>query len=748
MPLSSLRRLLIVFIGLTAGSCLPSPSLYASGGGALRGFVTDSTNGEAITYANVLIKGSTIGITTNTRGYYFIPSIPPGKHTAIVSCIGYRTNYVAVTIREDEITDCNVHLVPGAIELEEVAVVGESQVRLNETDLGLQKISVREIEIVPQAIESDIFRVLQLIPGVSSTGDVTAKYYVRGGAADQNLVLLNGAPVYNPFHALGIFSVIDPEMISTLEFFKGGFTSDYGGRLSSILNVVTRDGNKKSYHASGQAGLVSGKVAVEGPIPDGSFLATGRKSYYGKILKNFLSGQEAPFDFWDVSFKVNSANQHISDVGKFVLHGFFSRDDVSNHDPLLEDYFVTNSILGINWHKVWASPLYSVVTLSYSGFRAEVLPNESKSKPRTNTVYDVTNNWDFTYVYDSRDEFAFGLQNKFLKTQLHLVNVYDVKTALDEQGWDVNAYAEYRYKRWEAFRLNLGVRLKFVALTEYRPFLFEPRISSTYRPFPAVALKAAVGWYSQELTSLSNENDLISIFEPLVIIPSYLSSSEAAHMMAGVEANLTDKFSIELEGYYKPSTNLVDLNERKYTSGIRDFVNVDGKSYGLEFFLRYQPASMSLQVSYSLGWVYKINGDVLSVPRYDSRHSVNALLSYDFGAGWQASTVWSLRSGMPFTPIAGYYDRLTIDPWSPSAAFNPHTPVILWGERNSERLPFYHRLDISCSKKFHVDLAQFAISASVINVYDRKNIFYFDRDTGKEVYMLRFTPSITLRVEI
>ncbi len=718
----------------------------ATGAGSLRGFITDSTSGEPVVYANVFVKGTTRGATSNVRGYYFIPALPEGKHTIRISHIGFRLREFTITIVADEISELNAALVPVDIRLDEMIVTEERPAHAAETDLGIKKITTREIQMTPPGFEADIFRVLQSAPGVSTTGDVTSKYYVRGGSSDQNLLLLNGATVYNPFHALGIYSVIDPEMISAMEFQNGGFATEYGGRLSSILTVTTRDGNKNRYSGSAQATFLSGKVAIEGPLPFGSFLVTGRKSYNGKILKNHLGGTQAPFDFYDVSFKANYANPDLSKNGRFTLHGFLSDDRVMNQDLRKEDYVVRNAIVGMNWNKVWSSPLYSNLNLSYSGFKAEVIPNLSNAVPRANTVSDVTLDASLTYVYQNRDELSAGVQTKFVTTRLQLENLYGRRFSFDERGDDLTLYAEYKFYRWETFGLNIGTRVKPIGISKNRPNLFEPRFSATYRPSDWLALKAAAGWYSQEMITLTDENELISIFEPWIIVPDYVDAQQAAHFLFGMTAYLARDLTVDLEAYYKSMIDLVEPNTRKYTATAHDYVNTSGRAYGCDLQVKFQPSSFFAQASYSLSWSYKNRGGITYSPRYDTRHSVHVLVGYMFAQGWQANASWTLKSGMPFTPVVGFYDRLVIDPFSPEAM--QYEPVTFYGAKNTSRLPYYHRLDLSLSKEFQVGFTDVTIGASIINLYDRKNIFYFDRDTGESIFMLRFSPSLSLKVEL
>jgi hypothetical protein len=739
---------LLIFISVLLSCFLNSNEYFAQQLGSLRGFVTDSTNGEPISFANVFIKETNIGASSNSDGFFFIPAIPSGNRKVVISFIGYKPREVDVLVMDKKITELDVSLIPSSVELEELNVIGEKIVRQNETDIGLQTITTKEIEYTPISVESDIFKVIQASPGVSSTGDVTARYYVRGGAGDQNEVLLNGVTLYNPFHALGIFSSIDPEMISVLEFFKGGYEPKYGNRLSSTLNIVTKNGNKNKFSATGQASLLAGKVLLEGPIPNGSFVTTARKSYYSDILKKFLNEKEAPFDFYDLSFKVNYENPKFSKGGLFTLHGFYSNDFINNNDPLRENYLTQNLILGGIWRKVWSDPLYSVFNFSYSGYDAKVDPNFSDAKERFNNLTDVSLNFDFTYVYQSKDELQFGLQNKILSTLLEQENLNGGNTKFDQSGWDMSIYFNYKFYRWEKIGLDLGFRSRILGLSKNRPFIIEPRFSFTYLPNNLIAFKIAGGWYSQEVVTISNENELVSVYEPWIIVPDYLNAPQSLHLIAGIKSYITDFFTVELEGYYKSISNLFDVNTRKFTADFFDYDNLDGEAYGVDLLLKYNFNPFYLKTSYSLGWAYKIDGSNKFHPRYDRRHNVNVLFAIDFGAGWETSFTWNFASGMPFTPIAGFYDRLYNDENPPYQFTNYFIPSTIFGSKNTKRLPIYHRLDVSLSKDITTNLLDLTIGGSIVNVYDRKNIFYFDRKTGEQVNMLPILPSAFIKVKL
>ncbi|KAB2907985.1 MAG: TonB-dependent receptor [Ignavibacteriales bacterium] len=723
--------------------------LFSQSTGTLRGFVTDSTHGGSVISANIRIESEKKGASSDIQGYYFIPGIKPGVKTVIVSNIGYVTKELQVTITPEKITQLNIALVPSSLTLDEVSITGTRRPELTDPSISIEQIPLEQIKSVPAGVEADMLRALKISPGVTSTGDITARYYVRGGGSDQNAVMVNGAVLYNPFHALGLFSVVDPEMIKMLEFFKGGFTSEWGGRLSSILNVVTRDGNKNRFVGTAAASSMSGKVSVEGPIPGGSFLVTGRKSYRPEAVQKFLNNRAAPFDFYDLSFKLNYSNPEFYENGWFTFHGFFSDDKIENNDPTKEDYKFNNSTLGMNWYQVWASPLSSNMSFTYTTFVGEVMPNLTTSKPRKNVVTDFSSNWDFTYIFESRDELWAGFYNKILNTELKLTNLFGSKTEIDKRGLDMVAYLKYKVLRHETVKIDIGTRLNIASASEQKPFFLEPRFNITWTPAPILAIRLGIGRFSQNLVTLSNEEELISIFEPWVVVPDYLKPAQATHFIVGADYYFTEWLKFSLEAYYKDIVNLVDINELKYTNLDPDFVQADGRSYGVDFAFDISRQNYFFKGSYSLGYSFKSKGGFEFPPRYDTRHSINLQAGWIFYDGWQINAVWRFSTGLPFTGIAGYYDKWNIpDPWSQWYAIGQYDPAFLYGARNAQRLPSYHRLDISLSKSFRLFFTKIDLDVSLLNVYDRHNIFYFVRDTGERVDMLPFLPSASLRIEI
>ncbi|MGB5850474.1 MAG: TonB-dependent receptor, partial [Ignavibacteriaceae bacterium] len=420
--------LLILFIVTYPGSFS-----IAQQYGTIRGFVTDSTSGEALAFGNVIIEELNLGSSTDEYGMFLINKIPANKtYEVTVSYVGYKTKFISVFIKSSEMAELEIALIPLSIELQTIEKIGERTVEKNATNISIERIPIKQLDVLPIGVESDIFKYIQFIPGVSSTGDISAKYYVRGGDSDQNLVQINGVTIYTPYHSLGLFSAVDPEMINSAEFFKGAFGSEYGGRLSSVMNIVSKDGNKKRFGLTASVSSLTAKGLLEGPIPNGSFLLSARKSYSTDILNKFLRDESVPIDFYDLSFKLNYSSKELFSNAKFSLFGFTSKDDVDYNDPLREEFNWENKLLGFEWLQIYDVPLISKLRISVSNFDGEVIPNESSLKPQKNSVNDVNLSFDMNVVYSNKDELGGGIDFTFLETKFFQVNRVGAQTNLEK----------------------------------------------------------------------------------------------------------------------------------------------------------------------------------------------------------------------------------------------------------------------------------------------------------------------------
>ena len=720
-----------------------------SGGiGTLRGIVRDSITTEVLPFANVYIPELKTGVSTDNRGFFIIPSIPANKgYTLVVTFVGYSPKKITLSIQANKITHVDVYLAKSTVEIENVVVSGE---KVNVKEVTGQKISIQQIESMPQGIETDVMRSIQYLPGVQSGGDVSANYYVRGGASNENLVLLNGTPIYNPFHALGIFSVIDPDMINGIEFYKGGFGARYGGRLSSVMDIITKDGNRNNYAVTAAISQLTAKTALEGPIPNGSFIITGRKSYSSQILKKFTNNKSIPIDFYDASFRVNYNYYEHPAITKFTLFGFTSKDKINYKDKIHSNFNWSNSHIGINlFSAVKNSPLFAEFTFYFSEFYGGEIPISGNTRQIENGVYDFTIKGDFSYTLGDRNEFYGGVKTTDLKTKLLLSNSGGVSKDVGSKGFSLNSYVGFKLNSVNDLKVDLGTRLNIMKLVKGPALFFEPRINAIYSLFRTLNVKAAWGIYQQELVTISDEDEILALFEPWIITPEYLKSSNSIHYIAGLDYYFTDNCKINLEGYYKVMHNLAVLNDEVVYPTDPQLINGSGWSHGTEISMNYHNYWINAQLSYAYSNTTKKVREIEYHPRYDSRHTVKILINFELGNNWTAGISWNYNSGMPFTQILGYYNKFDPSEVFSSPSFDnyyEYFPIL--ANRNAARLPDYHKLDVSLSKKFQLGIIDMSIDLNLINIYDRKNFFYFDMETGERVNMLPFFPTIAVKVKL
>ena len=352
--------------------------------GVLRGFLTDSLSGEVLPYGNIFIQEINEGTSTDNSGYYLFPGLPAGVHNVNISYVGYEDKELETRVVVNQTTLLNIQLTPVSLELQTIEKVAQRIDGDKKPDISVHTFTIKELETIPQGVETDILRSIQYVPGVTITSDVSAKFYVRGGSNNQNLVLLNDATIYNPFHALGMFSVVDPEMINSFDFYKGGFPTEYSGRVSSVLDLITKYGNKNRFSGTASVSLLTAKGVLEAPIPHGSFIVTGRKSISSEVLKNFYNDNNIPVDFYDLSFNLNYANDKFWKDARFFFHGFYSEDKIVNDNPLNADYSWKNAVYGVSYFQVSDSPLFYKLSLNVSNFDGEINPKLSDVKPKQN----------------------------------------------------------------------------------------------------------------------------------------------------------------------------------------------------------------------------------------------------------------------------------------------------------------------------------------------------------------------------
>ncbi len=742
--------------------------------GDIRGFVYFSENAEAAIYTSVYLKGTTYGSTTDLNGFFSISRVPPGNYSLMVTFVGYDTVNVSITIKEDDIITKKLYLKKSVIQVPEIEVSAEKEEAKTDVKVSVTRVTPREIKQVP-AIggEPDLAQYLQIVPGVVFTGDQGGQFYIRGGSPVQNKVLLDGMVIYNPFHSIGLFSVFDQDIIRGVDIYTGGFNAEYGGRISSVMDITTRDGNKKRF--SGKAGIntFTSKLILEGPISkldeesggSSSFILSGKTSYMqqsSKVFYKYINENGLPYNFNDLYGKISMNNTSGS---KLNLFGFRFADNVDYSDITKLDW-ISNGY-GANFVLVpAASSVLLEGNFAYSDYKVTL--DEVLKRPRSSRIKGFNGTLSFDYFL-GKDEVQYGFEVQGFRTDFDFYNVLNRAISQTENTSEIAGFLRWK-KIAGKFVLEPGFRSSYYAsLSE---FSAEPRLGIKYNLSDKLRLKAAAGIYSQNLLSASSDRDVVNLFYGFLSgsdnLPKQFDGKDvtsklqaARHAVAGIEMDLPHHLSLNVEAYIKDFTQLENLNRDKLYNDTpensskpdelkKDFIIETGTAKGIDFLLKYDYRKFFFWAVYSLGYVNRFDGIRTYTPHFDRRHNVNLVASYVFGKklNWQANARWNFGSGFPFTRTAGFYELLTFNNGLNSDYTTANGSLgTLYGDLNKGQLPTYHRLDFSLTRTFVLsDRSTMEANVSLINTYDRQNIFYVDRVTNKRVDQLPILPSAGLNI--
>lgn len=725
------------------------PSILFAQGIDIRGTVTDSTNGQRLPFVNVVLLTTTKGAATNINGFYLIPNVQPGKYEIAVSAVGYRRKVQSIEVTSGAPMNLNIRLSPILFELEEVLVTEKAKPELSEISTSVHVLEARDLKMVPSAVQQDIFRSIQILPGITSTSDVSSQFYVRGGAADQNLILLDGMRIYNPYHAFGLFSMFDPDIISTTEVYTGAFPPEYGGRLSSVVSLLTKDGNKSNIAGKANINFLSSKFQIEGPaLETVRWLASARKSLFSSSLRNFFH-QNVPIEFYDGFLKITSEQDSITNA-KLGFQAFVSGDDLNSPGVDQPNYSWKNLGVGFSASALIQDRLFVYATMGGSSFTATRDAKTSKvTTPATTSVKEFSIHTNATLYTDSKDLYFFGFEFSFPAMEYTLVNNLGRSVRIAGTPPQVSAWVRYQ-TMFGDLKTDVGIHTALGSMLSHGLGMrgFQPRINFSYDLKNSWRAKLSYGRFSQDIIAVNNEDDLISIFDAWIEIPENLQPETADHYVVGFEGNLLENLTVNLQSYYKNYSTLVSYNRDKIDANDPDYINSTGNSYGVEALLRYGSPLMDIYAAYTLGWTSITQNNFTYPPRYDRRHSLKLLSSIHILHNMDITLRWDVGSGLPFTESIGYYDRLTLNNFYDNPfQDDTGTPYTRLGQKNSTRLPFYHRLDAGIDYRFNVGAIRGILGINIINVYDRKNVLYFDRKTGQLINMLSFFPSATLSIE-
>ncbi|MFK7933738.1 MAG: carboxypeptidase-like regulatory domain-containing protein [Saprospiraceae bacterium] len=741
--------------------------------GIVRGNVYDKETGDPIIYGTVQLSGTTMGGNTDINGFFTIADVPAGNYTLQASYIGYDSTAVDIKVANNAIVYKSLYITEAATTLGTVNVSASREQARSDVQVSKVTVTPKQIRSLPSTGgEADIAQYLPVLPGIIVTGDQGGQLYIRGGSPIQNKILLDGMTIYNPFHSIGFFSVFETEAIKSVDVLTGGFNAEYGGRISAIVDIKTREGNRKKYGGVVSSSPFLSKVLLEGPLKklkesgggSSSFLLTAKHSYLdetSKVLYQYepIDTLGLPYGFTDLYGKLSFQSENGS---KFNLFGFNFNDRVNFVDVANLGWTTTGA--GTNFTLV--PPASNVVlngTIAFSRYDIEL--DEGDGNPRTSGITDYSANLNFTY-FGNKNQVDYGFRFTGINTDFRFRNFLGVTINQEDFTTELAGYLKYKQTIGKLI-LQPSIRLQFYA--SQSDVSIEPRLGAKYNATDFLRFKLAAGIYSQNLVSSVNERDVVNlfvgflsgpeetIFNPGTRTPTDDRLQKSAHAILGAEIDLSSQITANVEGYYKDFRQLINLNRNKLGEQDPNFATENGEAYGVDFSLKYENRDLYLWATYSLGYVNRFDGEQTYPTIFDRRHNINLLGTYTFGEDktWEASLRWNFGTGFPFTQTQSFhtlYNYLNgID--TNVLTGNPDEPSegglgILYSEtRNGGRLPTYHRMDASVKKRIEFTKSlNLELTASITNIYNRQNIFFFDRVDYDRVDQLPILPSLAAKL--
>lgn len=726
--------LLIIF---SATSLLSQPV-------TISGFVTDSTNGYSLIGANLFLKDQPLGSSTNDHGYFAIHPVNPGQYTLVCSYLGYENYEVELNIEPGKDVFLNINLAPQPIESEVVNVTAEAEAMERDINISKIELSTKTIRQAPQFGEVDLFRTLQALPGIISESDFSTGLVVRGGNTDQNLIMLDGITVYNPSHLGGLFSNFLIDAVKDARFIKGGYAAEYGGRMSSVLNVISKEGNRKEFSGSAGVSLLSSRLSLETPVKNGALLVAGRRTYIDKAAQ--LIGEEIPYYFYDFQ---GSFFQDLSPYDRLTVSGYFG-EDVLDWDEFEFNLKWGNRTVSAHWQHVFSPRLFSNFMVAGSRFRTKVELGGSQGVNSKNVILDYTLKGDISYFYSQENSYKFGFE--FKKLSFSYNSAYDERELLsiDQEPSESAFYIQNNQKIGDRIIINPGIRLSYFSGKVDNVFV-EPRFAMKYRLRRGEYLTFSSGLYRQFIFTVRDE------YSPTIIndwfaIDNTVPAGKSLHFIFGYERELWSTTNFQIEGYYKTLDNMLTYRESRSSvdESIGTDVQVDklfvptqGHSYGVELFLHKKYGKITGWIGYTLNWTRSELDNYDYYASFDRRHDLNILFNYDLGKKWAWGSRFNYGSGFPYTRAIAIYEER--DNYATKSR-------VIYSERNAFRYPAYARWDISFTKRFKWFGLDWTADLQGVNILNRKNIFFYNWDfndnpaTRDEITMLPFIPTAGISV--
>lgn len=718
---------------------------------SISGYVKDASSGEVLIGATLQVKSNYRAVRTNTYGFFSL-ELEQANDSLFISYVGYQP--LAVEVNADQQKRYSFELTPLGNTIEEVVVSGKKQNKnVISPQMGAFNFTIEEIKNVPVIFgERDILKTIQTLPGVGKGGEGSSSFYVRGGGGDQNLILLDEATVYNASHLLGFFSTFNSDAIKDVELFKGGIPAQYGGRISSVMDIHMIDGNNKKFSGEGGLGLIASRLKLEGPLQreKSSFMLSGRRTYADMFLKASKDEtvKKSKLYFYDLNAKLN---YRLNDKNTIYASGYFGKDDLGYGDLFSFDW--GNATATLRWNHIFSEKLFSNTSFIYSDFTYNVDVNNDESEFVINSKIENLNlKQDFSYYANSRNTLKFGfnaLKQKISPASLRATQTSAVNSLIIQKrhGIELAAYITHEWNPIYWLSMLYGLRATdFMVMGPGTFYSFdeegeaissrsyssevikhylrlEPRLSTSFILNDRQSIKASFNRIVQNLHQLTNTTASLPtdqyVLSSLNIKPQY-----ADQVAVGYFQNFANnKYEFSVEGYYKYMGNQIDfrngadLQANEFLEG--ELLFGQGEAYGLELFLRKTKGRLNGWVSYTLGKSQRqfdqINEGRWFNARQDRTHDVSVVGLFKLTEKWNLGANFVYYTGNAITFPSGKY---TVD----------EKTMYYYTERNGYRMPDYHRLDLSATYEPQIKDKRFKSSWSfgLYNVYNRKNAYIID----------------------
>ncbi len=732
----------------------------------ISGYVQDAGSKEALIAANIFEPNLQRGTSTNQYGFYSLTLPATDTLTLIISYVGYRPEARKIYLQKNIRLDVLLAL---SNLLDEVAITSDrNDDNVNLTRVGVINVPVRDIWNLPVLMgERDILKAIQFLPGVQQAQEGTTGFFVRGGNLDQNLVLLDDAPVYNPNHLFGLVSTFNINSVNNVQLIKGGFPAQYGGRLSSILEITSKDGNKEQFQTEGGIGLLSANVTTQGPIvkDKASFIVSARRSYIDLFQKAFVRGNTTLYSFFDINAKVNF---ELGKNDKFYLSGFKGRDNGSYTGPNSLNYAISfgNGTATARWSHIFGSKLFSSTSFIVNSYDLALTTEQGSYYSLFYTrIKDMNTKSDFTWTLNTRHLLKFGITYFYHTTSPSTFTDQIPKTGskikidpsmiAEKHSIEMAAYLNHEWNVSDKFGLNYGIRVPHYYADTKKYTLFEPRVTAKLNINTTTSLKASYTHMNQFVHGIPYST--ASLPTDIWIASSELVKPQhSVQYSFGAFKNLQENlYEISVEGYYKTMENQVLFKQGTNLSVESDIEESlafgEGESYGVEFFARKNAGRLSGWLSYTLSKTTQTFPELnFGEPfpfTYDRRHSLALVVNYLINDRWSFAADFVFRTGSAYTLPPGRIpvtDGTLYDGWY----FDFET-------RNNSRQSAYHRLDISFSYKKERTIFKRKYQSEWVfgayNIYSRQNPYFIyvtvdpksQLPAARQVSLLPIVPSVS-----